>query len=174
MALINISIDETKVINVADAYKSKKFYTNVNYRQGSKGYTGGIKDELFDIIDNEILAAISENIGSKEITATNEYQTETNITQDFRIGVGAVNFELANKILARALLYCPEDTGQLKQSARIQQLANGGYAIIFDAPYAWFVHEFTWRQIDKSKNPLARHKWLEIAYQEVLKEEGFI
>jgi hypothetical protein len=28
--------------------------------------------------------------------------------------------------------------------------------------------------LNKDKNPNAMHKWLEIAYQEVLKEEGFI
>lgn len=172
---INISIDETKVINVAGTYKSKFFYTNVGYRANdTKGYTGGIKNELFDIIDNNILAAVANNIGDKAITSTNQYQTESNITEDFRIGVGAVNYQLANKILSKALFYCPEDTGQLKESARLQELSNGGYAVIFDAPYAWFVHEFTWRTLNKDKNPNAMHKWLEIAYQEVMKEEGFI
>lgn len=171
---IESNMDVIPFINVTEPYSSKLFYTNVGYRKGKSGYTGGIKDELFEYIDNELLWAISNSISDKAITSTNKYINETLITSQFRIGVAAVNFQLANKILERALFYCPEDTGQLKQSARIQAISDGGYAVIFDCPYAWFVHEFTWRDIHTDKNPHAIHKFLEVAYQEVLKEEGFL
>lgn len=177
LSVVTEQQDRIHFINVTDPFSKNIFYTNVGYRstRGNNGeYTNGIKDQLFDIIDNELLEAISEYIKPAAITSTGDYFNESLLTSKYKIGVNASNYELANKIARRAIDYCPVDTGNLRNSVMLQGNGRGGYSVIFNCDYAWFVHEFTWRTIDRSKNPLARHKWLEIAYQEVLKEEGFI
>lgn len=56
-----------------------------------------------------------------------------------------VNAQLAEEILALAKYYCPVDTGTLRDSGRIEQNADGSCRIFFDCPYAWYVHEFSWK-----------------------------
>lgn len=55
-----------------------------------------------------------------------------------------VSTTLAELILERARYYCPVDTGTLRDSGRIVKIDNTTSQIIFDCPYAWYVHEFTW------------------------------
>jgi len=57
----------------------------------------------------------------------------------------SVNAQLAEEILALAKYYCPVDTGNLRDSGRIEQNPDGSCRIFFDCPYAWYVHEFSWK-----------------------------
>lgn len=62
------------------------------------------------------------------------------------VGISAtVSADLASKILERAIYYCPKDTGTLASSGRIEQNADGSCRIYFDCPYAYYVHEHTWK-----------------------------
>ena len=80
-----------------------------------------------------------------------------------------VNYELAEEILELAKFYCPKDTGYLAESGRIEQLQDGSCRVYFDCPYAWYVHEFTWRE---HKFPTCA-KFLTRAKYEVEKAHGF-
>lgn len=57
----------------------------------------------------------------------------------------AVNEQLAEEILAVAKYYCPVDTGKLRDSGHIEKMPDGSCRIFFDCPYAWYVHEFSWK-----------------------------
>lgn len=57
-----------------------------------------------------------------------------------------VSLDLAYEILAVAKYYCPVDTGNLRDSGRVEPQADGSARIYFDCPYAWYVHEFSWKQ----------------------------
>lgn len=57
----------------------------------------------------------------------------------------SVNTQLAEEILALSQYYCPVDTGNLKNSARIEQNPDGSCRIYYDCEYAWYVHEFSWK-----------------------------
>ena len=57
----------------------------------------------------------------------------------------AVNRELAEEILALSKYYCPVDTGQLRDSGHIEQNSDGSCRIVYDCSYAWYVHEFSWK-----------------------------
>lgn len=82
----------------------------------------------------------------------------------FMAGICAyVSSEIAEAVLQRAIYYCPKDTGLLASSGYIEQLDNGQCLVKFDCPYAWFVHEFSWK---KHKIPTTHH-FLTIAKQEV-------
>lgn len=86
-------------------------------------------------------------------------------------GISAVvNRELAEEILIRAYYYCPKDTGYLASTGRIQEMDDGSCRIFFDCPYAWYVHEFTWKQHDY---PTRAH-FLTIAIDEVMREHGLL
>ena len=81
----------------------------------------------------------------------------------------AVNKELAEEILQRAIYYCPKDTGFLASSGRIEQNDDGSCRVYFDCGYAWYVHEFSWKQ---HEFPTCDH-FLTRAIYEVQKEHGF-
>ena len=74
-----------------------------------------------------------------------------------------VSSEIAETVLERAKYYCPVDTGILKNSGYIEYTDDGQCVIKFDCPYAWFVHEYTWKN---HKYPTCA-KFLSIAVQEV-------
>jgi hypothetical protein len=57
----------------------------------------------------------------------------------------SVNKELAEDILKLAQFYCPVETGYLRDSGRIEENEDGSCRIYFDCPYAWYVHEFSWK-----------------------------
>lgn len=57
----------------------------------------------------------------------------------------AVNASLAEEILALSNYYCPVDTGRLRDSGRIEQNPDGSCRIFYDCSYAWYVHEFSWK-----------------------------
>lgn len=77
---------------------------------------------------------------------------------------------LAEEIAERARLYCPVDTGLLRDSIGVVEGNDGSYTVLVDCPYAWFVNEFTWK---RHKYP-TRAKFLDTAIWEVCKEYGLI
>ncbi len=81
----------------------------------------------------------------------------------------SVNRELAEEVLELAKFYCPKDTGYLADSGRIEQNSDGSCKVFFDCPYAWYVHEFSWR---KHNFPTCDH-FLTRAVYEVEKAHGF-
>lgn len=80
----------------------------------------------------------------------------------------SVNKSMAEEILQLAKFYCPKDTGYLVDSGRIEENEDGSCRIYFDAPYSWYVHEFTWRE---HEYPTCA-KFLERAVYEVEKAHG--
>lgn len=74
-----------------------------------------------------------------------------------------VNKEIAERVLERAIYYCPKDTGFLASTGRIEEMPDGKCRIYFDCRYAWYVHEFTWVE---HKYPTCA-KFLTLAIQEV-------
>ena len=77
---------------------------------------------------------------------------------------------LAEEIAERARLYCPVDTGLLRDSIKVIEGGDGSYTVLVDCPYAWFVNEFTWKE---HKWP-TRAKFLDTAIWEVCKEYGLM
>lgn len=57
----------------------------------------------------------------------------------------AVNRQLAEEILALSKYYCPVNTGNLRDSGHIEENVDGSCRIVYDCQYAWYVHEFTWK-----------------------------
>lgn len=80
-----------------------------------------------------------------------------------------VNMNLAQEILERAKYYCPVDTGKLRDSGRIEVNDDGSCRIFFDCQYAWYVHEFSW----KNHAYPTRDHFLTQAIYEVEKLHGF-
>lgn len=63
------------------------------------------------------------------------------------MGIATVVAEnLAEKVLERAIYYCPKDTGYLASTGRAETIGEGKVQIIFDCEYAWYVHEQTWKE----------------------------
>lgn len=86
------------------------------------------------------------------------------------VGITAsVNAEIAQEVLERAIFYCPKDTGNLASSGRIETQADGSCRVYFDCPYAWYVHEYTW----KNHTYPTCAKFLTRAIQEVETLHGF-
>lgn len=157
--------------------KQKDFsYSNVELRQHdtSGNYIDGIHKELYNILSAEVINQLKNNVAGSGQINISEQQLEI-ILKEGNIGL-QVKEEIAEKVLERSKLYCPVDTGNLQATGRIERNNNNiivVYGGINNVDYAWFVHEFTWRNINRDKNPFARAKWLEIAYYEVMREEGF-
>lgn len=49
--------------------------------------------------------------------------------------------DIAKKIYDRSQQFVPLDKGPLKASGKIVKIETGKYQIVYDAPYAFFVHE---------------------------------
>ena len=77
--------------------------------------------------------------------------------------------DLAYEILALAKYYCPVDTGYLRDSGRVELQPDGSARIFFDCPYAWYVHEFSWKN---HNYPTCDH-FLTRAIYEVEKMHGY-
>ena len=80
-----------------------------------------------------------------------------------------VNQEIGMEVLERAKYYCPVDTGRLINSGRLEMLSDNTCRIYFDCQYAWYVHEFTWKN---HQYPTCA-KFLTRAMYEVMKEHGY-
>ena len=81
---------------------------------------------------------------------------------------GIVQKNLAEEILERAKFYCPKDTGYLESTGHIEEEDNVT-KIVFDCPYAWYVHEFTWKHHDYP----TQAKFLTQAIYEIQNKYGF-
>lgn len=79
-----------------------------------------------------------------------------------------INEGLAQEILERAKYYCPKDTGYLASTGHIDYETDGTCRITFDCPYAWYVHELTYRNHDYPTSA----KFLDIAIQEIYAKYG--
>jgi len=70
----------------------------------------------------------------------------------------------AERVKEVAQANCPYQSGRLHDSARIEEDARG-CTVVFDAPYAWAVHERT-----EVRHPNGKAKFLEDAVREVSRE----
>lgn len=135
-----------------------------------------VNQHVINIVDSKVLA-------NRPMTRDN-YITGTQIIGSYNLqshdveyalalqmaGITAgINRELAEQVLERALYYCPVDTGYLKSTGHIEENENGSCSVVFDCPYAWYVHEFTWREHDF---PTRSHFLIQAVY-EIEKEQGW-
>lgn len=81
----------------------------------------------------------------------------------------SVSRALAEAIVERAKYYCPKDTGFLADSFVIEDNEDGTCRIFNSCPYAWYVHEFTWKN---HQFPTCA-KFLTLAIQEVETLAGY-
>lgn len=135
-----------------------------------------VNQHVINIVDSKVLA--------NRPMARDNYIEETGIMGSYNLqshdveyalasqmaGITAgINRELAEQVLERALYYCPVDTGYLKSTGHIEENENGSCSVVFDCPYAWYVHEFTWREHDF---PTRSHFLIQAVY-EIEKEQGW-
>ena len=135
-----------------------------------------VNQHVINIVDSKVLA--------NRPMARDNYITGTQIMGSYNLqshdveyalalqmaGITAgINRELAEQVLERALYYCPVDTGYLKSTGHIEENENGSCSVVFDCPYAWYVHEFTWRERDF---PTRSHFLIQAVY-EIEKEQGW-
>lgn len=135
-----------------------------------------VNQHVVNIVDSKVLA--------NRPMARDNYIEETGIMGSYNLqshdveyalasqmaGITAgINRELAEQVLERALYYCPVDTGYLRSTGHIEENENGSCSVVFDCPYAWYVHEFTWREHDF---PTRSHFLIQAVY-EIEKEQGW-
>ena len=135
-----------------------------------------VNQHVINIVDSKVLA--------NRPMARDNYIEETRIMGSYNLqyhdveyalasqmaGITAgINRELAEQVLERALYYCPVDTGYLRLTGHIEENENGSCSVVFDCPYAWYVHEFTWREHDF---PTRSHFLIQAVY-EIEKEQGW-
>lgn len=82
----------------------------------------------------------------------------------------SVNREIASEVLELAKFYCPKDTGYLVSTGRMEQNEDGSCRIFFDCPYAFYVHEFSWKN---HEYPTCDH-FLTRAVEEIGRAHGII
>jgi len=113
-------------------------------------------------------------MGSKNMSTG---QIETHSILDIDGICATMSAQLAQEVLVRAVFYCPKETGNLARSGRIEQVNEKECRVVFGGyteesgyvPYAWFVHEFTW----KNHAYPTRAKFLTQAIYEVQKLHGY-
>ena len=144
------------------------FYYNIN-----KLISNGINEAVRKVIGTEAEKGLAKdgydyarmvqfNLDTGQVEDNEEHFEMQGIT-------ASINKELAEEVLQRAIYYCPKDTGFLASSGRIEQNNDGSCRIYFDCGYAWYVHEFSWKQ---HEFPTCDH-FLTRAIYEVQKEHGF-
>ena len=110
--------------------------------------------------------------GLNNITGEFEFSWAKNM-----LGIAAaVNKQLASEVVGLAKFYCPRSDDNNKPAGYVhladsiyaKELDDGTCMIIADKPYAYYVHEFTWRE---HKFP-TRAKFLTQAIFEVYKYHG--
>ena len=124
--------------------------------------------------NNRLAGGLSKSYGPSEFgmmgvknlnTGKMEYASALDMA-----GISAkVSKDIAQEILERAIFYCPKDSGYLASTGRIEQMPDGSCRIFFDCPYAYYVHEYTWRKHDF---PTCA-KFLTLAIQEVETLHGY-
>lgn len=144
------------------------FYYNIN-----KLISNGINEAVRKVIGTEAEKGLAKD--GYDYARMVQFNLETGQVEDneehFEMqGITAsINKELAEEVLQRAIYYCPKDTGFLASSGRIEQNNDGSCRIYFDCGYAWYVHEFSWKQ---HEFPTCDH-FLTRAIYEVQKEHDF-
>ena len=88
-------------------------------------------------------------------------------------GVVEAQRELANRVLARAIVYCPRETGALRASGKLaaekREPALTSIDVVFggpEAPHATIVHE----DLSARHDPPTQAKYLERAVDEIAPE----
>lgn len=166
-------------------------YSNIEYRthySPNGDYIDGIHKEVYNMVSQEVINMMKENyshlsdwggdsgrnVGLASSIGSGQH---SEYVQYFGISYGlnkSINYDIANEILELAKEYCPVETGTLRDSGCLIAEPDGSYSVAFLAEYAWFVHEFTWNRIISLNNPNGRHKFLEIAVQEVLSKHNLL
>ena len=146
------------------------FYYNVN-KEVNKHVQEVLGQELLDKLPTAEKDPSLKYGDYARMGYLNQHTGEMDILEHFGMeGITAVVARnLAEQIVERAKYYCPVQSGLLRNSFRIEDLGNGKCRIYNDCPYAWYVHEFTWRHHD----PPTCAKFLTLAIQEVETLHGF-
>lgn len=130
------------------------------------------KDVLLDWLkeldlEQSIKKIIAESLGSNTAEGVTRAKVDVNESNGELVITGLESEVLpmfAEKILERAKYYCPVDTGALRDSGHIEYSGDGKCKIVFDEPYAIYVHEITW---NRHKFPTCDH-FLDRAIQEIM------
>lgn len=135
-----------------------------------------VNQHVINIVDSKVLAnrpMVRDNyieetgiMGSYNLQS---HDVEYALASQMAGITAGINRELAEQVLERALYYCPVDTGYLRSTGHIEENENGSCSVVFDCPYAWYVHEFTWREHDF---PTRSHFLIQAVY-EIEKEQGW-
>lgn len=135
-----------------------------------------VNQHVINIVDSKVLAnrpmTRDNSITGTQIMGSYNLQShdvEYALALQMAGITAGINRELAEQVLERALYYCPVDTGYLKSTGHIEENENGSCSVVFDCPYAWYVHEFTWREHDF---PTRSHFLIQAVY-EIEKEQGW-
>lgn len=135
-----------------------------------------VNQHVINIVDSKVLAnrpmARDNSITGTQIMGSYNLQShdvEYALALQMAGITAGINRELAEQVLERALYYCPVDTGYLKSTGHIEENENGSCSVVFDCPYAWYVHEFTWREHDF---PTRSHFLIQAVY-EIEKDQGW-
>lgn len=102
------------------------------------------EQQLKDLLKQDINEVINQIFDSN--IKTNEVSVENieDINQELQVLQRNVNINIAEQVLERAKYYCPVKTGRLRDSGHIITNTDGSCTIVFDAPYAFEVHEASW------------------------------
>lgn len=100
-------------------------------------------DDISKQVDYLLADLINQAINNTTGTVSDINDID-NINSEIHKLKAVVNKDIAEKVLERAKYYCPVDTGRLRDSGHIEYNSDGTCYIIFDAPYAFIVHESTW------------------------------
>lgn len=171
------------------------FYVNVRDVDNYTFYynmVATVKDAVRQVVNDEILAnrpisagaqsyidnmqagGLKGGTGPSQFGVMSAYNTSTGnmeyMLADEMAGITAkVNREIAEEVLERAKIYCPVDTGTLRDSGTIIENEDGSCQVVFQCPYAWYVHEFEW----KTHKPPTCAKFLTRAVYEIEKLHGY-
>jgi hypothetical protein len=156
---IDVSSTKGDYIFYYNVKKAIERGVNINVRK-----VIGLKNEqLLDKVDTsgDYAKMGSYDFSTGTVTEINDHFEMRGISME-------VNKALAQDILDRAIYYCPKDTGYLASTLHLEDQDDGSVKIVADCPYAWYVHEFTWK---KHKFP-ERSQFLAYAAWEVMKQHG--
>lgn len=159
-------------VDVLDG-KGYSFYVNLN-KALDKGINGEVAKNIGDK-NTQAIMEMAKNYNGSDYANMFIFNPDTGQIDEQEMhfmmqGITAgVNRAIAEEILELAKFYCPKDTGTLANSGRIEESSDGSCRIYFDCGYAWYVHEFSWRQHDY---PTCDH-FLTRAIYEVEKAHGF-
>lgn len=168
------SIYNSKV-NRKDSLKAKELSSElgaikITTTKDINNYVRDITSELLDVLPTNIGQARIFNITNDFINDLQETVDWLDKYREFMLNTsGIINIEALGKaILLRAVELAPIDTGLLRKSGLLVT-TNNSIEIIFSVPYAVYVHE----DMD-ARHTTGRSKFLEVAVQEVFKDETIV